>query len=81
MRLLLDAAENPDRFNPIGGHSHATPLHLAAGAGNLEVVRLLIESGARLDIKDILWHATPVDWAKHAGKTEIEAILRNRMKS
>jgi hypothetical protein len=32
-----------------------------------------------LDLKDILWRATPADWAKHAGKTEIEAYLRGKM--
>src|SRR5437763_15998786 len=78
VRLLLDAGEDPNRYNPIGGHSHTTPLHQAAGAGHLEVVRLLVERGARLDLKDILWQATPADWAKHAGNTEIEAYLRSK---
>ncbi|HEY3615745.1 MAG TPA: ankyrin repeat domain-containing protein [Candidatus Sulfotelmatobacter sp.] len=81
VRLLLDAGEDPDRYNPVGGHSHTTPLHQAAGAGHFEVVRLLVERGARLDLKDILWRATPADWAKHAGRTEIEAYLRSNMGS
>ena len=74
-RLLLDAGEDPNRYNPVGGHSHTTPLHQAAGAGHYAVVRLLVERGARLDLKDILWRATPADWARHAGRTEIEAYL------
>jgi hypothetical protein len=78
VRLLLDAGEDPNRYNPVGGHSHATPLHQAAGAGHDEVVRLLVERGVRLDMKDILWQGTPADWARHAGKTEIEAYLRAR---
>jgi hypothetical protein len=61
VRLLLDAGEDPNRYNPIGGHSHTTPLHQAVGAGHEAVVRLLVERGARLDIKDILWHATPAE--------------------
>ena len=76
VRLLLDAGEDPDRYNPVGGHSHTTPLHQAALGGHEEVVRLLVERGARLDLKDILWQATPADWARHAGKAQIEAYLR-----
>jgi ankyrin repeat protein len=76
VRLLLDAGEDPNRYNPIGGHSHTTPLHQAAGGGHDEVVRLLVDRGARLDMKDILWQATPADWARHGGRTEIEGYLR-----
>jgi hypothetical protein len=76
VRLLLDAGEDPNRYNPVGGHSHTTPLHQAAGAGHENVVRLLVERGARLDLKDILWHATPADWARHEGRAALEAYLR-----
>jgi hypothetical protein len=76
VRLLLDSGEDPNRYNPVGGHSHTTPLHQAAGSGHEEVVRLLVTRGARLDMKDVLWHATPEEWARHAGKTAIEAYLR-----
>jgi hypothetical protein len=76
VRLLLDAGEDPDRYNPPGGHSHATPLHQAAAAGHKAVVSLLVERGARLDLKDVLWHATPAEWAGHEGKTELEEYLR-----
>jgi hypothetical protein len=41
-------------------------------------VRLLVERGARTDLKDILWQATPADWAQHAGKPEIAALLRGK---
>jgi ankyrin repeat protein len=78
VRMLLDVGEDPNRYNPVGGHSHTTPLHQAASGGHDEVVKLLLERGARIDMKDILWHATPANWAKHGGKTKIEAYLRAR---
>jgi hypothetical protein len=31
-----------------------------------------------LDMKDIIWQATPADWARHAGKTAIEDYLREQ---
>src|SRR5262249_6513876 len=31
VRLLLDAGEDPNRYNLVGTHSHSTPLHQAAG--------------------------------------------------
>jgi hypothetical protein len=75
VRLLLDAGEDPNRYNPIGGHSHSTPLHQAAANGNEEMVRLLVERGARLDMKDILWQGTPAGWAAHEGQARIESYL------
>jgi ankyrin repeat protein len=76
--LLLEAGEEPDRYNPEGHHAHATPLHHAALAGHLDVVRLLVERGARLDLRDTIYEATPVGWATHAGRAEVAAYLRSR---
>ncbi len=77
VRLLLDVGEDPNRYNPVGCHSHSTPLHQAAWAGHMEVVRLLVERGAKLDLKDILWRGTPAGWARHGGRLEIEAFLHS----
>jgi ankyrin repeat protein len=76
VRLLLDAGEDPNRHNPDGLHSHSTPLHQAALVAHEAVVRLLVERGARLDIKDTIYHATPIDWAVHGGKKGIAEYLR-----
>jgi hypothetical protein len=75
VRLLLDCGDDPNRYNPVGFHSHSTPLHQAVAGGHDAVVRLLVERGALLDIKDTLWQGTPLGWAKHEGKAEIEKYL------
>lgn len=78
VRLLLDTGEDPNRYNPPGGHSHTTPLHQAALIGHEDLVRLLVERGASADTKDLLWRGTPADWAHHEGRTELETYLRAR---
>jgi hypothetical protein len=76
VRLLLEAGEDPNRHNPDGMHSHSTPLHQAVAAGHDAVVRLLVERGARLDIKDTIYKGAPLDWAVYLGQAEIEKYLR-----
>ena len=76
VRLLMDAGEDPNRFNPEGNHAHSTPLHQAVAADHMDVVRLLVERGARLDIEDTTWNGTPLGWAEHEGPTEIAEYLR-----
>lgn len=77
VRILLDAGEDPNRYNPPQHHAHSTPLHQAALAGHLPVVKLLVERGARLDIEDKLWQGTPLGWAEHGGKADVAAYLRS----
>ncbi len=77
VRLLLDAGEDPNRYNH-GAHSHSTPLHQAAYYGHESVVHLLVERGARLDIKDLMYQGTAADWAYHGGRTALEEYLRSR---
>ena len=65
-----------DRFNLKGNHGHSTPLHQAALAGHEAVVRLLVERGARLDIRDTIWQGTPLGWAEYGKRQEIAVFLR-----
>src|SRR5262249_15609507 len=77
VRLLLDAGEDPSRYNPEGAHGHSTPLHQAILGDHHAVVHLLVERGARLDIKDKVYQGTPLDWAVYLKKPESEQYLRN----
>lgn len=78
VRLLLDAGEDPDRFNPEGHHAHSTPLHQAALSGHEAVVRLLAARGAKLDIEDKIWESTPAGWAAHSGHHDLAAFLEGQ---
>ncbi len=78
VELLLEAGEDPNRYNPDGFHAHSTPLHQAISAGHDEVVRLLVARGARLDIKDTIYRGTPLAWAVYCKKPAIAEYLRSR---
>ena len=78
VRLLLDAGEDPSRYNPDGFHGHSTPLHQAVWADHLPVVALLVERGARLDIRDSVHQGTPLGWAIYGERTNIADYLRER---
>jgi ankyrin repeat protein len=80
VRLLLDAGEDPNRYNPDSNHPHATPLHQAVLGSHEAVVRLLVERGARLDIRDTIWRGTPLGWAVHGGgnaRDRMAGLLRS----
>ena len=76
VRVLLEAGEDTNRFNPDGFHGHATPLHQAAGGDHVDVVRLLVERGAHLDVRDRIYGATPLGWAEHGRCTRTAELLR-----
>jgi ankyrin repeat protein len=78
VRVLLDAGEDPNQFCPDGFHSHATPLHNAISAGRDNVVKLLLDRGARTDIRDTIFDGTALDWALYCKQPEIAAELRSR---
>ena len=78
VRILLDAGEDPNRFCPEGFHSHATPLHNAISSGRDNVVKLLLDRGARTDIKDAIFEGTPLDWALYCKQPGIADELRSR---
>jgi ankyrin repeat protein len=76
--LFLDAGEDPNRYNPDGFHSHSTPLHQAIGSGHEEVVKLLVERGARLEIRDTIYQGTSLGSAIHCEKPAFADYLREQ---
>lgn len=78
VRALLDAGEDPNRYNPPEAHGHSTAIHQAALAGHLDVAKMLVERGAKLDMLDRLCNGTPRDWAHHGKQSEVENYLHER---
>jgi ankyrin repeat protein len=52
-----------------------TALHNAAGAGRLEMVKLLIELGADPLVRDAEFNGTPLGWAKYGHQTAVVEFL------
>lgn len=78
VKILLDAGEDPNRFNPDGFHAHSTPLHQAISAGRENVVKLLLDRGARTDIRDKVYGGTALGWAVYCEQPAIADELRSR---
>jgi ankyrin repeat protein len=78
VKLLLDAGEDPNRYNPDGWHSHSTPLHQAIASDHAEVVKLLVGGGARLDVRDTVYDGTALGWAEYCQRPAIADWLREQ---
>jgi hypothetical protein len=62
------------RGAPIRGTGR-TPLHVAAGAGELDVVKALLDHGADPTVTDPEYHATPHQWAAFLQHGEVAEYL------
>jgi hypothetical protein len=77
---LLDRGADPASHSPEAG---STPLHVAAYLGYAELVELLVERGAPLDVIDAVYGTPPLVWALHGWLVEArgpaqryQAVLR-----
>ncbi|MBM7790899.1 DinB family protein [Tenggerimyces flavus] len=52
-----------------------TAVQLAAGSGELETLKLLVEAGADLTAEDPAFHATPLGWARYFDQPDAAAYL------
>jgi uncharacterized damage-inducible protein DinB len=55
-----------------------TPLHLAAGAGELDVVKTLLDHGADPTVTDPVFHASPAQWAAFLRHEAVAEYLTER---
>jgi peptide-methionine (S)-S-oxide reductase len=73
-RLCLDAGAEVNRL--LACHAHSTAAHQAVANNNVPMLKLLVERGADLTIRDTLWNGTPPGWAPHTNSPEAAAFLR-----
>jgi ankyrin repeat protein len=76
---LLDHGANINQKATFGGATHGqgiTALHMAAQCGCMPVVKLLVERGADLMLKDDLYHSTALGAAEHFGQDAVRDHLR-----
>ena len=77
---LLDHGANVNQKATFGGATHGqgiTALHMAAQNGHLAVVKLLVQRGADLSLKDDLYDSTAESAAAHFGQNEVRDYLRS----
>lgn len=78
LSLLLGQVVDVSAYSPPNFHPHGTALHHAVDSGSLEVVRLLVEAGAPLDVRDRIYHGTPLGWAEYLHQEKIAEYLRSK---
>lgn len=71
VKALLDKGVSANAKSDYG----QTPLFFACDRGYLEIVKLLVERGADVNVEDTFYHATALSWAAQKNRTEIVKIL------
>ena len=75
---LLDEGADPNATGWLGGHAKGvTAFHLAASDGLDDVIERLRNAGARADLVDDLYHATPAGWARFYGHPKLAAEIED----
>jgi ankyrin repeat protein len=77
---LLDHGANVNQKATFGGLTHGqgvTALHIAAQSGHMPMVKLLVERGADIFVKDDIYHSTPEGGATYFGQVAVRDYLRS----
>jgi serine/threonine-protein phosphatase 6 regulatory ankyrin repeat subunit B len=72
-KILLD--RGVDVNVQVTGEDNTTPLHSACVSGSVEMVRLLLESGADGNVSTSTDKRTPLHWATQEGHLEVIELL------
>ena len=73
--LIKAGANIASQYGQHGG----TALHFAAWHGHSKLVRLLIDSGAKIEIRCEDWDSTPLGWAVHGSSPNAWTSIRDQV--
>jgi ankyrin repeat protein len=77
VKLMLEIGFNPDGY----GESGMTALHAATWHGHVDMVRLLLDFGAHVQLRDTMFGSSPLETARHGSdhsrksREEFEAVF------
>jgi hypothetical protein len=71
VKALLEQGANVNAKSPYG----ATGLFFAADRGNMEIMKILLDHGADVKVKDTFYGATAVTWAVNKGNADMVTLL------
>jgi GNAT superfamily N-acetyltransferase len=74
-RVAQLLADRPERANRQRGEMAATPLHEAVQRDDHELAQILLAARPDVSIKDAMFGATPLGWAKHLRRTRMAELL------
>ena len=60
------------------GKRGATAIHVAAAEGNMSIVRMLLDAGVEIDIREKLWNDTPLHKAARGNRLPVAQLLHER---
>lgn len=66
----------PEEVNRRYSYLQSTILHTAAERNDIALAALALSAKPDLKIRDKIYHATPLDWAHHFGRTEIIELIK-----
>lgn len=74
VKALLAEGADVNAKSPYG----ATGLFFAADRGNMEIMKILLDHGADVKVKDTFYGATAVTWAVNKGNADMVTLLLNK---
>lgn len=67
--------KDSNEVNRLHGELQATLLHTAAERNDIALAQLALGAHPDLTIKDTMYHATPLDWARHLNRGAIAKLI------